>query len=725
MFPAVPEISPSYRAGVVPGEGVFFLSDKGGRVFEGGVYEALVPRVDGLTSADDLSDLLSGECSAAEVYYALSVLSRSGCIVESDPRIPREEVVEEVSPPAVKCAVMTIASSVCDRSIGSVFPDSPTLDEAEVVLLALDDYLLPESSRRAQELLRIGKRVLPFRAAGETPWIGPLLVPGETPCFECLRHRVERNRPLDRLVLSRTGTLPSPPRCSSGTVAAVLRLALRMAEEGVRQGEDPVLLTLDLQSGETAPHPVVRRPQCPACGRPEAPQPQPLRLAASPKLFTADGGHRVLQPEETILRFSRHVSPVTGIVSELRRVDALAGPAEVFLSGQNRAFSSLKGEGRRHLRSMSAGKGKTAAQARAGALCEAIERYSGMFSGEEYVVRGRMRDFGADAIHPNACMLFSELQYREREERNAANGTFHRIPEPFDPELETVWAPVWSLSAGRFRYLPAAAVYFHSDDLQDASVLSCFPDSNGNAAGNCMEEAVLQGMLELVERDAVALWWYNRLRVPGVDLSSFGDPYLDSLQDYYLSLGREIWALDITSDLGIPAFAALSRRTGEGTEDILLGFGCHLDPATALVRAFCEMNQFLPRALSRNCAGAKWDADIAAWFDGARVASESYLLPDPQAAPSSPQTFLLPVHHDLLEDVLYCTRKIEELGMEVLVLDQSRPDVGLPVVKVIVPGLRHFWGRLAPGRLYDVPVSMGRLAAPSGERELNPYLMFV
>jgi ribosomal protein S12 methylthiotransferase accessory factor YcaO len=63
--------------------------------------------------------------------------------------------------------------------------------------------------------------------------------------------------------------------------------------------------------------------------------------------------------------------------------------------------------------------------------------------------------------------------------------------------------------------------------------------------------------------------------------------------------------------------------------------------------------------------------------------------------------------------------------MEMLVLDQTRPDIGLPVVKVIVPGLRHFWTRFAPGRLYDVPVKMGWLERPLTEDELNPMAMML
>ena len=87
--------------------------------------------------------------------------------------------------------------------------------------------------------------------------------------------------------------------------------------------------------------------------------------------------------------------------------------------------------------------------------------------------------------------------------------------------------------------------------------MSC---SNGNAAGNTLEEAILQGFLELVERDSVALWWYNRVRRPAVDLDSFGEPYLRRLTDFLQKYRRDLWVIDLTSDLDIPVFIALSQR---------------------------------------------------------------------------------------------------------------------------------------------------------------------
>ena len=75
---------------------------------------------------------------------------------------------------------------------------------------------------------------------------------------------------------------------------------------------------------------------------------------------------------------------------------------------------------------------------------------------------------------------------------------------------------------------------------------------------------------------------------------------------------------------------------------------------------------------------------------------------------------------DTRQDVEVCRALVEARGMELLVLDQTRPDIGMPVARVVVPGMRHFWARFAPGRLYDVPVAMGRRQHPLAEADLNP-----
>jgi ribosomal protein S12 methylthiotransferase accessory factor len=72
------------------------------------------------------------------------------------------------------------------------------------------------------------------------------------------------------------------------------------------------------------------------------------------------------------------------------------------------------------------------------------------------------------------------------------------------------------------------------------------------------------------------------------------------------------------------------------------------------------------------------------------------------------------------EQVTACVNLAKREGLDFLVLDQTRPDIEVPVVRVIVPGLRHFYRRFAPGRLYDVPVKLGLRERPLSEGDLNP-----
>src|SRR5262249_47704340 len=154
------------------------------------------------------------------------------------------------------------------------------------------------------------------------------------------------------------------------------------------------------------------------------------------------------------------------------------------------------------------GKGSTAEQGEASALMEAIERYSGVYQGDEIRVTRRFTDFPpGDAIPPNDSLLFSDGQYQRGKETGADPGDMHSVPSRFDPSAEIEWSPVWSLRDKRFRYIPTSVLYFFYQGPGPSSRINA--DSNGNAAGNTLAEAIVQGFLELVERDAYGIWWYN------------------------------------------------------------------------------------------------------------------------------------------------------------------------------------------------------------------------
>jgi ribosomal protein S12 methylthiotransferase accessory factor len=273
--------------------------------------------------------------------------------------------------------------------------------------------------------------------------------------------------------------------------------------------------------------------------------------------------------------------------------------------------------------------------------------------------------------------------------------------------------------------VPTSFCYY--DYPQKNAEAFCWADSNGNAAGNTIEEAILQGFLELVERDSVAIWWYNRLLRPEVDLKSFCEPYFEKLEDYFASINRKFWVLDLTTDLKIPTFAAISCKMYSKVEEIAFGFGAHFDAKLALTQALTEMPQLMPRLDGQPMDNqhSYHDPELSKWWRTATVEQHDYLLPDASQKRKTPVDYAADAFKDLRDYVNQSVNIAQLHGMEVLVLDQTRPDVGLPVVKVIVPGLRHFWARFAPGRLYDVPVRQGWLRKKKRESDLNKVHLFV
>ncbi len=746
-----PVFKPHFRVQVLPGEGVFLSSELSQKVLLGSVFERVVPFVDGRSVAaicDAVTDL-----PPAKVFHAIGELDRRGYLAERDVSLSDPQAalfsLQGIAP---ELALSRLRNTVVPvRAVGDVDPSaveallralqvrSEGEGTATLDLVVADSYLRSELAAINEAQLRLKRPWMLVRPGGRQVWLGPIFHPGETACWGCLAERLRANSPIAAHLEDKLGnpghSLVDPCR-SAATLQASWGLAASAVIAWITGGGKSALVgtmkTLNLLDLESQKHALVRLPFCGACRSP-APSDacRPVELTSRPKAFTQDGGHRVVTPQQTLDRYLHHVSPLTGAVSALEAAGIDDDDVcHVYFSGHNpgRPQSGSIVQRKTDLRSVTSGKGMTAVQARASALCEALERYSGIYRRTEPRRWATARELGEAAIHPNDVMGFSDRQYRERDSWNPRFSVYNQVPPPFDPDQTIEWTPVWSLSRRQVRYLPTAYCYFgYPQPLAERTSKGC---SNGNAAGNTIEEAILQGLLELVERDSVALWWYSRVRRPAVDLRSFELPYLAELEAFLKGHHREMWVLDITSDLGIPAFAALARRTDGAPgqpEEVLLGFGAHLDAKIALLRAVTEMNQMLIPLLGAapgEIPEVITDKETRDWLASARLATEPYLVPLGGAGRRA-SDFPRCATTDLKDDVLECQRRLEERGLELLVLDQTRDEIGLPVVKVIVPGLRHFWARFGPGRLYDVPAQLGWVARPLDETELNPVPMFI
>ena len=740
---------------VIQDEAVYLVSERGVAAVQGELAAALAPLLDGTRAAEQVVGELADRYPAERVRRALDQLVRAGRVGETHAAgagdrqtaaywelagLDGHRAAGRIAAGLVRLeghGEVELASFEQALAAAGLVPTraSSTPAAPALALVVCDDYLQPMLAQVNAGALASGRPWLLARPAGSVIWVGPLFRPGETGCWRCLEHRLSANRQALSYLQTRLGR--QTPPVTAGRLPLTVQLGAQLAAleaarfvAGVPAGEAAVL-TFDTLSMTQERHTLVRRPQCPGCGDPTLVADsarRPIAFASRPKSFTADGGHRAHSPEEVLERYGRQVSPITGVVTNLTRFTAAPPPLKVYTAGQNLARQvDQLGSLRTSLRSLSCGKGMSDTQARASAICESIERYSGVFQGDEARITASFSELRDDAIHPDRCLLYSEAQYRERAAWNARGSGFSFVTEPLDDDTRVEWSPVWSVTRGRTRWLPTSYLYYGYPRPAGSGLPVA--DSNGNAAGTSLEDAALQGFLELVERDSVALWWYNRVRRPAIDLDSFADPYVHELRATYASLGRDVWALDLTSDFGIPAVGAFSRRTGREVEDILIAFGAHLDPRIALLRALTEMNQFLPAVIhsagdGRTGYGAD-DQELVRWWSTATLANQPYLLSDPDLPARTPASWPRLAGDDLAEDLALAGRLVSERGLEMLVLDQTRPDIGLPVVKVIVPGMRHFWARLAPGRLYDVPAALGWLPAPTAETALNPIPIFI
>ncbi|WP_203236636.1 TOMM precursor leader peptide-binding protein [Nocardia panacis] len=606
--------------------------------------------------------------------------------------------------------------------------------DPDLRVVLTDDYLRGDLAEINRGRLDDGGAWMLVKPVGSVVWIGPVFEPGRTGCWQCMSTYLETHQILRRYLRQRSGA-GEPPVVSVADLPATRRMAAEMAAlhaakwlAGFNPGEPgagesvpagPEIFTLNTARWHGQRHVLHKRPQCPACGDPEIQQRlqrAPVRLGSRLKVVTSDGGHRASTPETLLSDYESMISPITGPVPHLTPTSPAEG-LHTYLAGANMAVAMADvGALRAGLRQSAGGKGMTDVQAKASALAEAIERYSGVYRGDEATISATMSELGDAAIHPNALQLFSDRQFADRAAWNAKQLRNQHVCDPFDPARRTEWTPVWSLSRDTTRHLPTAAL-FYGYPLPCGGWFAA-ADSNGNAAGSCVEDAVLQGFLELVERDSVAVWWYNMVRRPGIDLASFDEPYFQRWQQRYRSIGRETWALDVTTDLGIPTVVAVSRRVDQPQEDLVFAFGAHFDVKIAISRALTEMNQFLNLYTAAT-------GELQHWLRSATVGNQPYLLSAEDQPLRVAADYRDPTTDDLAEDIALAQRIVENAGMELLVLDQTRPDIGLPVVKVIVPGMRHFWTRYAPGRLYDVPVRLGWLSEPTPETELNPIGMFL
>ena len=295
---------------------------------------------------------------------------------------------------------------------------------AELTVTLVNDYLEDRLAKLNRQHLSEQTSWLLVQPSGIFPLVGPVFSPGKSACWTCLAERMKRNREVKALLDRRharcvaVSPLARETLGQSAIQLAAVEIAKAIATDFRTKLSDHII-SLDLLGSTIVKHYVPRARNVPTlrpegASRPE-PCPTPIELRAGGKLVMTSGGYRAISSAATVARYRKHVSPLTGVVSRLERIEAdLPLNTNYFATHNFAARPDTVGELKAGLSGGSFGKGSTADQGEASALMEAIERYSGSFQGDEIRVTRRFTDFPAgDAILPNDVRLFSDAQFRQ------------------------------------------------------------------------------------------------------------------------------------------------------------------------------------------------------------------------------------------------------------------------------------------------------------------------
>ena len=451
----------TYQIKRIEEDGVLLLSEWDRTFLMGKTYVLLAPLLsEGTRSEDELVDCLSSEAPPEMVYYALERLRAQHLISEGSTHLPEElrslcgllsisEAVAETTLRSTKISITSLGGSVDPEFLALLNSyQIQQIDDSiasDLAVLLVDDYLEP--SIAAFDKMRSDKPWMLVRVRGAQAWIGPFFEGTQAGCYPCLAKRLEHNRREETLCFGEEAPLsPSPTKFTSTRSIAYHLVATELLKRiflGKSEALERKILLFDPLRLKMEFHCIQSLSSCARCTVEES-LPDTVYLKSRDRRDPSGDGYRILSPEETVEKYAHLISPVTGIVKYLERVDHSIGPtAHVYTSGTNWALPhSLKSQMPSGFRNHCSGKGTTAAMAKAGALCEALERFSGIYRETDAQLLASFRELKEDAIHPNRILLFSEGQYEKRQTTNPCAHRFAKVSEPFPEDKVLSWTSV-------------------------------------------------------------------------------------------------------------------------------------------------------------------------------------------------------------------------------------------------------------------------------------------
>ncbi|MNZ28618.1 YcaO-like family protein [compost metagenome] len=415
------------------------------------------------------------------------------------------------------------------------------------------------------------------------------------------------------------------------------------------------------------------------------------------------------------------ISPHGGIVRGLMNLSTDPGDPRLFLSLAAPGNPKFLGQGQHGLIDFFAsGMGFTLEEANISAVAEAVERYCAAYVNPERTVLATWKELEGEALHPDELPLYTEEQY----------GQWQFPYRPFTEDSRIRWVQSRSLTTGCMKWVPAAIAWdSYIPQSTDEDAIS-FGLMTGSAAGSTKEQAMISGLLEIIERDGFMIMWYNSLSLPRLDIreSPVSEPFKELLDESRFQLS----VVDTTSDIGIPsAFGLLTTRDGK----VSVGGSARLCMEEAVRKTLMEISQLFignkaqiySKALPSLLPHQVTDYGLRLPYYEQPFASEELAF-----TVASNEVRKIAKDNEIVQDtetqrLQHIVDSLEKRGLEVLCVDITTDDVrqlGLHVVKMIVPGTvqlpRSEKERLIKSdRIYKTPVELGLRSEAIKPENLN------
>lgn len=413
------------------------------------------------------------------------------------------------------------------------------------------------------------------------------------------------------------------------------------------------------------------------------------------------------------------LSPYVGVVRDIH--DVLAGPEDVRLVTswcESAHPGELVGAQLAHTGS---GSGRSAGEARAAALGEAVERYSASFADPDALVVASARELGPRAVEPSRFALFSESQY----------GTAGFPYTRFDRDTRLAWIEGVSLPEREPAWVPAQLVHLagHEDERP-----ICRTTSSGLACHRTLAQATLAALLELFERDAFMITWKARISWPVLEWS--GNERLTAFERSFLRPTGLHWhAVDLSAFWEVPVVAAVVRSDVPGTAPLGVGAAADATVEHAVRKALDEAARVRTWAQALQSVGG----DAPAADDVCDFDDHIHFYAEPSnahrvdfldgSASRRHADSVAPLEGSTTEEhIAALCRRLARGGASAYAVDVTAPDIreaGLAVVRVIAPELcaldvEHGARLLGGNRLYDEPRRLDVRERLLAEADVNP-----